>query len=59
MPPLYRLWIGVQLVATAHGNELENLVKNPSMADLVGGIQVRSRKLDYQQLDSQICHVNY
>jgi len=33
--------IGVQLVATAHGNELENLVKNPSMADLVGGIQVR------------------
>ena len=32
--------VGVQLVATAHGNELENLVKNPSMADLVGGIQV-------------------
>jgi len=35
--------IGVQLVATAHGNELENLVKNPSMADLVGGIQVRPK----------------
>ncbi|GAX83191.1 hypothetical protein CEUSTIGMA_g10617.t1 [Chlamydomonas eustigma] len=30
---------GVQLVATAHGNELENLVKNPSLTDLVGGIQ--------------------
>jgi stage III sporulation protein SpoIIIAA len=30
---------GVQLVATAHGNELENVVKNPSLADLVGGIQ--------------------
>lgn len=30
---------GVQLVATAHGNELANLVKNPALADLVGGIQ--------------------
>ncbi|KAI8470498.1 MAG: hypothetical protein J3K34DRAFT_385264 [Monoraphidium minutum] len=30
---------GVQLIATAHGNELENVVKNPALADLVGGIQ--------------------
>ena len=30
---------GVQLVATAHGNTLENLVLNPTLADLVGGIQ--------------------
>jgi stage III sporulation protein SpoIIIAA len=30
---------GVQLVATAHGNELENLMQNPTLADLVGGIQ--------------------
>ncbi len=30
---------GVQLVATAHGNELANLIKNPTLADLVGGIQ--------------------
>jgi stage III sporulation protein SpoIIIAA len=30
---------GVMLVATAHGNELENVLKNPSLADLVGGIQ--------------------
>ena len=30
---------GVQLVATAHGNELENLILNPTLADLVGGIQ--------------------
>ncbi|CAD7701632.1 unnamed protein product [Ostreobium quekettii] len=29
---------GVQLVATCHGNELENVLKNPSLADLVGGI---------------------
>ncbi len=29
---------GVQLVATAHGNELENVMKNPSLNDLVGGI---------------------
>lgn len=30
---------GVQLVATAHGNTLENLTMNPTLADLVGGIQ--------------------
>ena len=30
---------GVQLVATAHGNTLDNLVMNPTLADLVGGIQ--------------------
>lgn len=30
---------GVQLIATAHGNELENLMANPTLADLVGGIQ--------------------
>src|SRR4029079_9883591 len=29
---------GVQLVATAHGNELENLIMNPTLSDLVGGI---------------------
>jgi stage III sporulation protein SpoIIIAA len=30
---------GVQLVGTAHGNTLENLIKNPTLSDLVGGIQ--------------------
>ena len=30
---------GVQLVATTHGNCLENLIKNPSLSDLIGGIQ--------------------
>ncbi len=30
---------GVQLVGTAHGNALENLIMNPTLADLVGGIQ--------------------
>lgn len=30
---------GVQLVATAHGNTLENLMRNPTLADLIGGIQ--------------------
>ena len=29
---------GVQLVATAHGNTLENLVVNPTLSDLVGGV---------------------
>ena len=31
---------GVQLVATAHGNELENLIMNPTLSDLVGGVQI-------------------
>jgi len=30
---------GVQLVGTAHGNTLENLIKNPTISDLIGGIQ--------------------
>ncbi|MFQ5874009.1 MAG: R3H domain-containing nucleic acid-binding protein [Dehalococcoidia bacterium] len=30
---------GVQLVATAHGNTLENLIMNPTLSDLIGGIQ--------------------
>jgi stage III sporulation protein SpoIIIAA len=30
---------GVQLIATAHGQLLENLLKNPTLSDLVGGIQ--------------------
>ena len=30
---------GVTLVATAHGNALSNLIKNPTLCDLVGGIE--------------------
>jgi stage III sporulation protein SpoIIIAA len=30
---------GVQLVATVHGNTLDNLLANPTMSDLIGGIQ--------------------
>jgi stage III sporulation protein SpoIIIAA len=30
---------GVQLIATVHGNTLENLLSNPTLADLVGGVQ--------------------
>src|SRR5262245_37738003 len=30
---------GVQLIGTAHGNNLENLMMNPTLADLIGGIQ--------------------
>ena len=29
---------GVMLIATAHGNSLDNLIKNPALSDLVGGI---------------------
>ena len=30
---------GVMLIATAHGNSLESLIKNPTLSDLVGGVQ--------------------
>ncbi|NIP71841.1 MAG: AAA family ATPase [Gammaproteobacteria bacterium] len=30
---------GVQLIGTAHGTTLENVVINPTLADLVGGVQ--------------------
>jgi stage III sporulation protein SpoIIIAA len=30
---------GVQLIGTAHGNALENLMINPTLSDLVGGIE--------------------
>ena len=30
---------GVQLIGTAHGNYLGSLIKNPTLSDLVGGIQ--------------------
>ncbi|PMP73609.1 MAG: AAA family ATPase, partial [Chloroflexus aggregans] len=30
---------GVQLIGTAHGNTLDNLMINPTLSDLVGGIQ--------------------
>lgn len=30
---------GVQLIGTAHGNCIENLIKNPTLMDLIGGIQ--------------------
>ena len=29
---------GVQLVGTAHGNQLDNLMMNPTLSDLIGGI---------------------
>jgi stage III sporulation protein SpoIIIAA len=41
---------GVQLVGTAHGMTVENLIKNPSLQMLVGGIQVCT----YIHMDSQI-----
>ena len=30
---------GVQLIGTAHGNNLDNLMLNPTLSDLIGGIQ--------------------
>lgn len=30
---------GVQLIATAHGRTLDNVIKNPTLSDLLGGVQ--------------------
>src|SRR2546430_11167217 len=30
---------GVQLIGTAHGNTLDNLMQNPTLSDLIGGIE--------------------
>jgi stage III sporulation protein SpoIIIAA len=30
---------GVQLIGTAHGNTLDNLIVNPTLSDLIGGVQ--------------------
>ncbi|ONH89536.1 hypothetical protein PRUPE_8G001000 [Prunus persica] len=30
---------GVMLIATAHGQQLENILKNPTLSDLVGGVE--------------------
>ncbi len=30
---------GVTLIGTAHGNDLENLIQNPTLSDLIGGIE--------------------
>lgn len=30
---------GVQLIGTAHGNTMENLLMNPTLSDLIGGIE--------------------
>jgi len=30
---------GVQLIGTAHGNQLANLMQNPTLSDLIGGIE--------------------
>lgn len=36
---------GVQLVATAHGNELENVIKNPSLAGACHSLAPTRQKL--------------
>lgn len=38
---------GIQLVASAHGVTIENLIKNPSLDLLVGGVQVRRDMFAY------------
>lgn len=36
---------GVQLVGTAHGMTIDNIIKNPSLQILVGGIEVKTALL--------------
>ncbi|XP_004290277.1 PREDICTED: uncharacterized protein ycf45 isoform X1 [Fragaria vesca subsp. vesca] len=30
---------GVMLIATAHGQQIENIIKNPTLSDLIGGVK--------------------
>ena len=51
---------GVQLVATAHWGELARLIKNPTLSDLIGGIQtcapaVSSVQLPVLLAQSELC----
>jgi stage III sporulation protein SpoIIIAA len=41
---------GIQLVATAHGATIENLIKNPSLDLLVGGVQVSHHMFAYRSI---------
>ena len=56
---------GVQLVGTTHGNCLENLIKNPSLADLIGGIQYvtlsddEARRSESTRLNSSHITISY
>ena len=45
---------GVQLIATAHGHELDNILKNPSMVDLLGGVQTWVNSSSYWTLHLQV-----
>lgn len=52
---------GVQLVGTAHGMTIDNVMKNPSLQILVGGIEVQSysflSSLHITYMDSNILQV--
>ena len=49
---------GVQLIATAHGQLLENLLKNPTLSDLVGGIQSVTLGESLDMLGSPVLYVS-
>lgn len=38
---------GIQLVATAHGVTIENVIINPALEMLVGGIEVRTNPMPF------------
>ena len=56
---------GVQMIATAHGHTLENLLKNPLLNDLVGGVvsvtlgddEARRRRVQKSVLEREVRHV--
>ncbi len=49
---------GVQLIATAHGQLLENLLKNPTLSDLVGGIQSVTLGENLDTLNSPVVFIS-
>lgn len=50
---------GVQLVATAHGGELVRLIKNPTLSDLIGGIQTYACTLDALHYLANVCNLHF
>lgn len=48
---------GVQLIGTAHGQILENLMKNPTLSDLIGGIQSVTLGAQRAQQAQELCGI--
>lgn len=50
---------GVQLIGTAHGQLLENLLKNPTLSDLVGGVESVTLGMPFSPCDMWCSALNF